>query len=280
MKLGGMYMKKYISGLITGIIICFMVTGLATSTIRQAYFTDVRLQLNGEDISSDYPPVAVETDETKIYGSIRSIAEAMGGTVEWSPGVINIKKIYNMDKIDEKLSSVGIMHIYKKGKEVAQASGVYYKRRFLTVKHATKLGDSYKILLGGMLQTYDAKEVETYGDIDFATINLPHDEYAENRPITLGDSDTVKEWDRVYTASSPKGIFNCVGVGVVNRIYFDKSLGQTIDVTLSETTVAGSSGGGLFNDKGELIGIIIGGRTEDQMHSAAIPINRIKEFIE
>ena len=55
-----------------------MVTGFSAGTIKRAYYSDTKLQLNGEDISQDYPPVTVETETGgKIYGFIRSIAEAL-----------------------------------------------------------------------------------------------------------------------------------------------------------------------------------------------------------
>jgi S1-C subfamily serine protease len=277
MKLGGTHMKKYISGLITGIIICFMVTGLATSIIRQAYFTDVRLQLNGEDISSDYPPVAVETDETKIYGSIRSIAEAMGGSVEWSPGAINIEKPYNMDKIEKYLPSVGKIVSYKNGKEIGRASGVYYNGKILTCKHIIDGGaDEHKVILGNTGYVYETGKLETYGDIDFATIEINVNESLINTPIKFGDSDKLVHGDKLYTISSPHGVFNSVGGGVFGDIGVNPEVGEIIGFYTNHAE-PGSSGGGLFNQNGELVGII--SLDYDGAYGGAIPINKIKEFL-
>lgn len=72
-------MKKYFSGLITGLLLAFAITGFAATPIKDAFFTsEIKLNVNGK--AADVTFVNVDGSN---YGKVRDIAAAMGGTTAW-----------------------------------------------------------------------------------------------------------------------------------------------------------------------------------------------------
>ena len=119
-------------------------------------------------------------------------------------------------------------------------------------------------------------------EIDLALIKL---ETNELKPVTLGDSDTLKQGDDVFTLGFPFGIKADVSFkeGTLSRVVEDG------DYTYLETSAEihpGNSGGPLVNDQGEVVGIntavlgnSIGGVTVGETIKFAIPINEAKNII-
>ena len=88
-------------------------------------------------------------------------------------------------------------------------------------------------------------------------------------PVTMGNSNTVKEGDAVTCIASPEGRLNVETIGQINGISQD-ILSSTAFVT------GGSSGGGLFDANGLLIGIISSYDTAN--HYMAIPVNHLAKI--
>jgi len=83
-------MKKFISGLIVGMIIMTTVASFAASKIKEAYFNDaVKLTVDGKTIVTE---IATITKDSQVNGSnyvsARALAEAMGGTVAWANNTV------------------------------------------------------------------------------------------------------------------------------------------------------------------------------------------------
>ena len=93
--------------------------------------------------------------------------------------------------------------------------------------------------------------------------------------IPVGNSDNLKIGEEVYAIGSPMGLENTITKGIVSG--YRTSLGDIkssliqIDASLSP----GSSGGAIFNSKGELIGITALGLKGGNNLNFAIPINTV-----
>ena len=119
-------------------------------------------------------------------------------------------------------------------------------------------------------------------EIDLALIKL---EPNELKPVILGNSDTLRQGDDVFTLGFPFGIKADVSFkeGTISRTIEDG------DYTYLETSAEihpGNSGGPLVNDQGEVVGIntavlgnSIGGITVGETIKFAIPINTAKNLI-
>lgn len=116
-------------------------------------------------------------------------------------------------------------------------------------------------------------------NVDLGLIVLDKD--LEFTPIPLGDSNDLKLGDIVYNIGYPysantdivtKGIV--CGINVWEGGYF----GNINMLIVDASTHPGNSGGAIINDKGELIGILVGSRHGSDNYSICIPINIFKQL--
>ena len=95
--------------------------------------------------------------------------------------------------------------------------------------------------------------------------------------VRLGTSDLISTGQRVVAIGSPFGLSNTISEGLIsnkNRYINDYNHIQT-----SAAVSPGSSGGALFNQYGEVIGVITWGVIDGQNLNFAIPINEVKAYI-
>ena len=91
--------------------------------------------------------------------------------------------------------------------------------------------------------------------------------------LPLGDSDTVQIDDRVYIAGNPRGLEVLFSDGIISAIRggsTDKIFQMTAPIS------QGSSGGPVFNEKGEVIGVSSVTLRDGQNLNFAIPVNYLK----
>ncbi|MDP8212244.1 MAG: trypsin-like peptidase domain-containing protein [Candidatus Zapsychrus exili] len=107
-------------------------------------------------------------------------------------------------------------------------------------------------------------------DIALLKINS-NDSFA---PVMLGDSDSAVEGERIVALGNPKGLENTVSDGLVSSI---REMDGTKVLQISAPISSGSSGGPLFNMRGEVIGVTTFTIVEGQNLNFAISINYVKE---
>jgi serine protease Do len=131
-------------------------------------------------------------------------------------------------------------------------------------------------------ESYEAKLIGTDETTDIAVIKI---EATDLQAAVLGDSDTLKVGDLAVAIGNPLGeLGGTVTSGIISAL--DREI--TVDnqtMTLLQTSAAvnpGNSGGGLFNGKGELIGIVNAKTSSAGIEGLgfAIPINTAKPVIE
>ena len=93
--------------------------------------------------------------------------------------------------------------------------------------------------------------------------------------LPLGDSDTVQIDDRVYIAGNPRGLEVLFSDGIISAIR-----GGSADKIFQMTAPIpqGSSGGPVFNEKGEVIGVSFATFRDGQNLNFAIPVNYLKSL--
>jgi len=130
---------------------------------------------------------------------------------------------------------------------------------------------------------YNLKEViGADKNLDIAVLQFD----AQETPfVKIGDSNKIKTGEKVFAIGSPMGLENSVSNGIISN---PKSKLDGIElIQFSASISSGSSGGGLFNTRGKVIGITIGSidssrKEEDfsQNLNFAVPINLIKKAME
>lgn len=128
-------------------------------------------------------------------------------------------------------------------------------------------------------EEYDAQLIASDAQTDVAVLRIN----ATNlQPAILGDSDNLVVGEDVIAVGNPLGsLGGTVTDGIISAL--DREI--TIDdqtMTLLQTSAAispGNSGGGLFNTKGELIGVVNAKSSGSNVEGLgfAIPVNVVKE---
>lgn len=161
-------------------------------------------------------------------------------------------------------------------------SGVVFSDAGLIVTnhHVIDGADEIKVRLTNG-DEYDAELIASDAQSDLAVLRID----AENlTPVVLGDSDTLNVGESVIAIGNPLG---SLGGTVTEGILSAKDREITIDgqsMTLLQTSAAinpGNSGGGLFNSKGELIGVVNAKSSGSDIEGLgfAIPINVAKSVV-
>ena len=128
--------------------------------------------------------------------------------------------------------------------------------------------------------TYDAVLVGTDSKTDVAVLKI---NASGLRPVTFGDLDNLNVGETAVAIGNPLGE---LGGTVTNGIISAKDRSITLDnqqMTLLQTNAAinpGNSGGGLFNSRGELIGMVVAKSSGSDVEGLgfAIPSNLVSKI--
>ena len=97
-------------------------------------------------------------------------------------------------------------------------------------------------------------------------------------PVPLGDSDKLVVGQKVYTLGSPRGLELTLSDGLVSGLRNDEQSMKLMAIQISAPISPGSSGGGLFDENGKLIGITRAVLRDAQNINLAVPINWLREL--
>ena len=97
-------------------------------------------------------------------------------------------------------------------------------------------------------------------------------------PLPLGSTAALERAEKVIAIGSPLGLINTISIGLYSGTI--KNENEQSFLQFSAPISHGSSGGALFNDKGEVVGITSASFTEGQNLNLAIPIEDAVELWE
>ncbi|NJB72219.1 serine protease Do [Saonia flava] len=128
----------------------------------------------------------------------------------------------------------------------------------MTASHVVQTAASILVVFSDG-EEVPAKVMYSYPMADVALIKLTKPKSTLLSPVTLADSDKVKIGEQVFVIGAPFGLGHSLSVGYVSGKYSRKHvLSGFVTTEFIQTDAAineGSSGGPLFNMKGEVIGI-------------------------
>jgi len=273
-----------------------------TSPVTNSTFTDSNFTLTWATVSgADLYKLQITKDSVTVNSedNINAATYSMlagtlaDGTYSWqvaahnsagwsswsSPFVFTISAQMSVTDIAKFVDRVVLIDVngIKDGKSFdAEGSGFIISSdgKIVTNYHVIDMATSGTVTLNDGTK-YDIISVlgygkdEQFGDNDLAVIKIN----AYNLPVcVLGDSDKVQLGESVVTIGSPLGLQNSVSTGIVSKIWNNSLIQITAPIS------HGSSGGPLFNMRGEIIGINtygfapIGGENIN----VAVPINWLK----
>ena len=184
--------------------------------------------------------------------------------------------------------SVVYIEVYSSSKSVrskGQGSGIVMTQTgyIVTNAHVIETADQgIKVVTNDGIE-YAAEVVGSDATTDIAVIKVAA---SDLKPAEFGDSDAVLQGEEVVAIGSPAGYNNSVTMGVVssvNRQIRSKTGNDTVTCIQIDAPInPGSSGGGLFNMWGQVIGI-----TSSKLSSSdyegigfAVATNQMKPIIE
>lgn len=99
------------------------------------------------------------------------------------------------------------------------------------------------------------------------------------KPVEIGNSDTVPVGKKVYALGNPRALELTLSDGLVAALRRDVN-GVLRYIQTTSPMSPGSSGGGLFDSDGKLIGITAMVRLDGQNLNFAVPINMLRDLPE
>lgn len=146
--------------------------------------------------------------------------------------------------------------------------------RIATNIHVIRGATEATVVLGNGKE-YEAVEVLAIDEEhDLAILRI---EARKLKPLPLGDSSKVKPGEHVVAIGHPLGLGTTVSDGLVSGVR-EVAPKQTL-VQISAPISPGSSGGPVFNDRGEVIGVSTLMAASGQNLNFAMPINSLKAML-
>jgi|GEM_PF-3834296 len=181
------------------------------------------------------------------------------------------------DMYDRLCESVVLLEIYDEQYElIAMGSGFFIMddQTIATNYHVIN-GARYIAAYSNAGDYYDVAYVLAYNqDPDLAIVgcSVP----TGQAPLALADSGEINRGDDIFAIGSPLGLQNTISDGIVSAMWED---GGTQYIQITAPISPGSSGGALFNARGEVIGVTSSSFVEGQNINFAISANNLKNLI-
>jgi|GEM_PF-1138398 len=182
------------------------------------------------------------------------------------------------DKWNESI--VVIISRDKKDNILGQGSGFVISRDGAIATNYHVVKSAYNVLIrfvsGKSYQKVSL--IAGYPSYDIAILHIEEIEEDESfLSVFLGDSDNMQVGEQILAIGSPYGWENTISDGLISG---KREIGDFELLQITAPVSPGSSGGALFNMKGEVIGIItIGSQWGAQNLNFAIPINNLKLLV-
>lgn len=174
-----------------------------------------------------------------------------------------------------KKATVFIVTRSKIGLEVASGSG-------FIVSEDGKIVTNFHVIENAYYASIKLANGDVYDEVDVVN----HDERRDIailkikglkfNAVTLGNSETIKVGEKVVAIGNPEGLENTVSEGILSST---RNLEGVNMLQITAPISHGSSGGPLFDSKGNVIGITSATFTEGQNLNFAIPIDYVKPLI-
>lgn len=229
-------------------------------------------------------PIIVPAKKRKGKGwiiAVTALCVALIATaaILWSQGIFTPEPLLfseNTEKIENADASVVTIFCYDYDGELAatgsgfvafDGSTIVTNYHVMTSAYTCKISTNQDI-------SYEVSKILCYSkEQDIAILQLAKDTGLQ--PLTLGDSSIIKKGETVVAIGSPLGIKNTVSTGVLSG----RLMADGMDVLQFTAPISsGSSGGALFDNNGNVIGITFASYDNGQNLNLAIPIELAVEL--
>jgi len=123
----------------------------------------------------------------------------------------------------------------------------------------------------------DVKILALNPHFDFALLEIPKQDDLQFSPVYIADDDSHREGDAVFAIGSPLGLERSVSEGIVSTR--NRNMNGIVYIQTTAQINPGNSGGPLFNDKGQVVGVINMKLSFGEGLGFAIPVSYLKHFL-
>ena len=198
---------------------------------------------------------------------------------------MSVKDVANeaMDSVVEiKTESVSNNEYFQQAVQSGAGSGVILSKDGYIVTNNHVIDGASKITVTTKDgKSYDAKLIGTDSSTDLAVIKI---EATSLKPAVMGSSSKLEVGDTAVAIGNPLGeLGGTVTSGIISALDREVTIdNQTMQLLQTNAAInPGNFGGGLFNDQGELIGIVSAKSSGSNIEGLgfAIPIDHAKDVI-
>ncbi|HQZ64453.1 MAG TPA: trypsin-like peptidase domain-containing protein [Planctomycetaceae bacterium] len=141
----------------------------------------------------------------------------------------------------------------------------------VTIFHRSENGDFER------RSVRDVKILALNPHFDLALLEIPAQENLKFRPVFIADDDSQREGDTVFAIGSPLGLERSVSEGIISTR--NRNMNGIVYIQTTAQINPGNSGGPLFNDKGQVLGVINMKLSFGEGLGFAIPVSYLKHFL-
>jgi hypothetical protein len=153
----------------------------------------------------------------------------------------------------------------------ATGSGFCVGDSLIATNYHVVRGAARLVAKGKDSMTFEVSEIESYDpQSDLAVVRF---ENLQLKEIPLGDPTALKQGDHVIAIGAPLGIQNTLSDGIVSNLLAN---GGVNIIQTSAPISHGSSGGPLFDDHGQVVGVTAATRPEGELVNFAISVVHLK----
>lgn len=141
----------------------------------------------------------------------------------------------------------------------------------VTIFHQTEKGEFERRAIR------DVKILALNPFFDLALLEIPAQDKMQFRPVFIAEDDSHREGDTVFAIGSPLGLERSVSEGIVSTR--NRNMDGIVYIQTTAQINPGNSGGPLFDDKGQVVGVINMKLTFGEGLGFAIPVSYVKHFL-
>ncbi len=236
--------------------------------------------LTGKDTLGNFAPTENITRAEMaavMYRIANSEARIKADIKKQTGGRAKASAEYDAEQISEIASSaVFLVAVYdKKGDMKGTGSGFFIDKNGTAVTnyHVIDSAASAQIMtVDG--NKYDVDTVLGYSkERDIAVLKIKGEDFPY---VEVGDSDEIKNGQKIYCIGSPLGLDNTISEGLISNI--SREIEGSNYIQISAPISPGSSGGAVFNESAQVIGITSASARDGQNINLVIPINAIYDI--
>ena len=177
------------------------------------------------------------------------------------------------DEIEKAADSVFMLEVYSyNNQQVAVGSGfVAFDSSILITNYHVIEGGSYVVAVSDDKDQYLVTRVCSFDKAKDIAI-LQFDQATKAEPLPLDLDGNLKRSQTVVAIGSPAGLRNTVSIGNISTFYTRDGKDW---IQFTAPISSGSSGGALFNDEGEIIGITTATYASAQNINMAVKVEEV-----